>query len=512
MAITTFAAIDVGSYEVSMKIFEISKRLGLKEVNYVRYRLDLGRYAYSHQNTIEGQTIRELCKVLDGFQEIMREYRVEDYRACATSAFRELENSNLVLDQIYRRTGVRIEILSSSEQHFLGYKSIAAIEAGFKKIIQKGTAIVDVGGGNTQVSLFDKDALVTTQNLRIGSLRIRERLRNLEKETIHYDRLVEEFIRNELMVFQRLYLKDQNIQNVILMGDFLQDIIFRETLTDKIITKEEFGRRYEQIVYKSADSLAMEMNMPSEYASLVVPMVVIYKNIIDVLGAEALWAPGISLTDGIAYDYGERHKILKTKHNFENDILVSARNIGKRYSSGKSHIQGTTNLALTMFDGLKKVHGMGARERLLLQIVVLLHDCGKYISMTNVAECSYNIVMSTEIIGLSRREQKIIANAVLYNKEEFVSFEEISREEGLSREDYLLVAKLVAILRLANAMDRSHYQKVETLRAVVKDDELQLIVDSNKDFSLELGLLKDKLDFFDLIFGIRPVMKRKRKR
>ncbi|MFR1112797.1 MAG: hypothetical protein ACLSEX_04965 [Blautia sp.] len=82
----------------------------------------------------------------------------------------------------------------------------------------------------------------------------------------------------------------------------------------------------------------------------------------------------------------------------------------------------------------------------------------------------------------------------------------------MSREDYLLVAKLVAILRLANAMDRSHYQKVETLRAVVKDDELQLIVDSNKDFSLELGLLKDKLDFFDLIFGIRPVMKRKRKR
>ena len=89
-----------------------------------------------------------------------------------------------------------MEILSNAEQHFLGYKSIAAIESGFKKAIQKGTAILDIGGGNLQISLFDKDALVLTQSIRMGSLRIRERLKELEKTTPHYDRLVEEFIRN----------------------------------------------------------------------------------------------------------------------------------------------------------------------------------------------------------------------------------------------------------------------------------------------------------------------------
>ena len=159
-------------------------------------------------------------------------------------------------------------------------------------------------------------------------------------------------------------------------------------------------------------------------------MMVIYKNIIDLFGAEAIWAPGVSLADGIAYDYGEKHKILKTNHNFENDILVAARNIGERFSSGKNHIQGTTNLALMIFDGMKKIHGMGPRERLLLQIAVLLHDCGKYISMTNVAECSYNIIRYTEIIGLSQAEQKIIANVVRYNREDFADFEEVSRLKG----------------------------------------------------------------------------------
>ena len=66
-----------------------------------------------------------------------------------------------------------------------------------------------------------------------------------------------------------------------------------------------------------------------------------------------------------------------------------------------------------------------------------------------------------------------------------------------------------AILRLANAMDRSHYQKVKGIKAVLKDRELQMIVDSAQDISLELGLLKDKEAFFEEVFGIRLVLRRK---
>ena len=73
------------------------------------------------------------------------------------------------------------------------------------------------------------------------------------------------------------------------------------------------------------------------------------------------------------------------------------------------------NLCLNIFDSMKKVHGMGARERLLLQIAALLHDCGKYISMGNVSECSYQIIMSTDIIGLSSLERQMLACAVRYN-------------------------------------------------------------------------------------------------
>ena len=509
MAVMTFAAIDIGSYEVSMKIFELSKKIGFRELNDVRYSLELGKGVYSN-GKLDTQMLDVLCETLNDFKRMMQDFGVVEYRACGTSALRELANPLIIVEQIYRRTGFKVEILSNAEQHFLGYKSIAAIERGFKKMIQKGTAILDVGGGSLQVSLFDKDALVTTQSLKMGSLRIRQRLQELEKTTIHYDKLVEEFIRNDLTNFQRLYLKDGDIKNVILMGDFITDMIFQEEMKDKIITRNEFMKRYEDTVDKTEDVLAQEMEIDPEYASLVVPTMVVCRSFIDIFQAEALWAPGVSLLDGIAYDYAEKKKFIRSVHNFENDILVTSKNIAKRYSSSKSHIQGTMNLCLNIFDSMKKVHGMGMRERLLIQIAALLHDCGKYISMGNVSECSYQIIMSTEIIGLSSLERKMIAYAVRYNTTAFVYYDEIQMlGAGIDRESYIKIAKMTAILRLANAMDRSHCQKVKGIKTVLKDRELQMVMDSSQDISLELGLLQDKVAFFEEVFGIRLVIRGK---
>lgn len=92
----------------------------------------------------------------------------------------------MFLGRIFLRTGIRLEILSNSEQRFLGYKSIASNEEKFQDIIEQGTAIVDVGGGSIQISLFDKENLVTTQNIRLGTLRLRERLTDVAERTVHY--------------------------------------------------------------------------------------------------------------------------------------------------------------------------------------------------------------------------------------------------------------------------------------------------------------------------------------
>ena len=218
----------------------------------------------------------------------------------------------------------------------------------------------------------------------------------------------------------------------------------------------------------------------------------------------------MSLCDGMVYEYAEEYKLLAQVHDFEQDIVTCARGISKRYMGSKRRAETLEQIALTIFDSMKRVHGMGRRERLLLRIATLLHDCGKYISMENVSECSYQIIMSTDIIGLSSLERQMIACAVRFNNSAFVHYDELySMGIAIDRESYIKVAKMTAILRLANAMDRSHYQKVKGIKAVLKDRELQMIVDSAQDISLELGLLKDKEAFFEEVFGIRLVLRRK---
>ena len=166
-------------------------------------------------------------------------------------------------------------------------------------------------------------------------------------------------------------------------------------------------------------------------------------------------------------------------------------------------------IALTIYDSMKKVHGLGKRERLLLRIATLLHDCGKYISLVNLGECSYHIIMSTEIIGLSHIEREIVANVVKYNHMEFDYYDMMGKDSTVSTKDYLTIAKLTAILRVANGLDRSHKQKFKNVKTALKDEKLIITVDSSLDITLEKGLLARRAHFFEEVFSVRPVIRQR---
>ena len=512
MAVTTFAAIDIGSYYVNIEIFEMSRKNGLRSLTRVRQDIDLGRDTYAlHKVTME--RISELTSILNDYKRVMKEYGVSGYRACAKSALREAENRYLVVDHIYRATGIQIDVLSNSEQRFLGYKSIASRGEEFQKFIEKGTAIVDVGGGSVQISLFDKDVLVSTQNILLGSLKIRERLADFEHETVHYDMLVDQLIHKDLVNFKRMYLKNRKIENIILVGDYFTNLIFQNRSDiNKTVTRELFMQWYEHVVSCSLRDVAEELGISSEMSTVLIPMAVLYKRLIEVLEVETIWLPGIQLTDGIAYDYGEQKKIIRSSHDFEQDILMAAKNIARRYASYKPHNEALVSAAGEIFDVVRKSSRLTPRDKLLLRVACYLHDCGKYISLVNVAECSYNIIMSTEIIGLSERERRIIANVVRYNTQELGYYKPMGTTDGLGTEDYMLVGQLVAIMRMANCLDQSYLQKISSLTVSKRDNELVLTVEAKEDFTLERSIFRENIDFFKEIFNLRPVLKMKIRR
>ncbi len=517
--IRTFAAIDVGSFELELGIFEISDKNGIRAIDHVKHMIGLGSDTFT-TGKISYRTVEETCEILKDFARIMKSYQVTDCRAYATTAMREAKNSQIVLEQIRVRTGIDVRVISNSEQRFISYKAVASRDAEFQKTIQKGTAIVDVGFGGMQISLFDKDALVSTQNLPLGILQLRRALVHASVSTKLEQQLVRELVDNELVTFRKMYLKDREIKNLIAIGDPILNLFSKISSGPQgtRITRERFDEIYEWLQGKTREQLEDAFDINGEYAAMLFPTAAIYKRILEMTGAENIWVPGIRIVDGIAAEYGEEKRLLKFNHNFSNDIIATSRNMAKRYKCHMPHVQMVEQAALQIFDALKKYHGMKNRERLLLQIAADLHSCGKFVTMRNATECAYNIIMSTEIIGLSHVEREIVANVVKYHIQTF-RYNEVELQNHPSRDSRLanpenlplVIAKLTAILRLANSMDRSHAAKLADSRLSVKGQQLFITTVYEGDVTLERLSIEDKGEFFEEIFGVRPVLKQKRR-
>ncbi len=507
-----FAAIDVGSHELAMKIFEVSPQTGLKVIDHVRHSLDIGTESYK-TGKLSYEHMEELCHVLREFTFIMGSYKVQDYCAYGTSAIRELDNTIIVLDQIEKKTGIKIQYLSNSEQRFLDYKSIAAQGEDFYKIISSGTAILDIGGGSIQLSLFDKDALVATQNIRVGVLRLYEKMRYIDVKPSQYQAVLSELIDTQLAVFKKLYLKDREIKNLIVVDDYVSAVIkqaYPEVYKKGYIERKKFLENVKLFQNKNNIEVSKQLNMSEENVPLLHISSQLIKSTLEIMGAECLWIPGVTLCDGIGYDYAEKNKWIKPIHDFEEDIIACAKNISKRYQGSKRRGETLEKICLTIFDSMKKIHGLGKRERLLLQIATLLHDCGKYVNMVSVGECSYHIVMNTEIIGLSHLEREMVANIVKYNHEDFAYYDEIAKDGGIDKDAYLVVAKLTAILRVANGLDKTHKQKFKDVKTTVHESELWIQVDTAENIALEKGLFWNAARFFEEVYNIKPVIRQKR--
>ncbi len=115
--------------------------------------------------------------------------------------------------------------------------------------------------------------------------------------------------------------------------------------------------------------------------------------------------------------------------------------------------------------------------------------------------------MSTEIIGLSHIEREIVANVVKFNHSDFIYFEEQQNASDLDEAAYQTIAKLTAILRIANGLDRSHKQKFGDIRVHIQGDRMILTVQAGIDITLEKGMISHRADFFEEVFGLTPVIK-----
>ena len=482
MRVSPYVAIVIGSKNMLMKVYEISAAKGIRTIDEIRYEYELGKEAYFTRKITFAQ-IEEICSVLEQFQQRMKESDVTEFHCYATSAIRNAKNQVSVLNQIKVRTGIDVIMLSNSELRFLMYKGIQVLKLDFNKIIEKNTAILDIGSGSVQISLFDKQVLYMTQNLDIGTAKVREFSESVENNVLDYISVLEEYIQYEVDMFKSGYLKDKDIKNVIAIGDEIKNInrLVPELHLEDTMSYEQIQYIYKKIKKASYQDIAIKYGLSMEDARMVLPSVLVYKTFLERSKADTIYICSTNLCDGSVVDYAQKMKKIKVSHDFYQDIIASARYIGKRYRYSKIHAQYIAELALEIFDKTKRFHGLTQRDRLILEISAILH------ATTDVALC---------------------VPLVLYNTQELPDTDEL--ETAFWREEYLRIAKLSSILRLANALDRGHKQKFENCSMMRKGQELIITLETNQDITLEITRFSKKAEMFSEFTDITPVLKQRR--
>lgn len=507
MAVSTFASIYIGSFEVTLKIFEFSNKKSIRTIDEVSARLDLGKDTYVNGN-LGYEMVDELCDVLAQFRIIMDGYKVKEYEVYASAVLREISNELFVLDQIHLRTGFDVKVISNSEHRFISYKSVAGQEK-FEDVIKKSAAVIDIGGISIQITLFKDGHIITTQHLDIGTIKLRELLHKPGCPEKQFKNIIEEYLNKKLEVFRALYLK-KKIDYIVFMNDSGLNLMKKsaDKPRSSVMDAEKFVKSIGKLQKKTVEDIMDELNLANDKENFIIPSLLLIKSLVTNLTAENVWIPGVNVNDGIAFDYADRHNMLKNLHNFDEDVITAARSLSEHYNSYSTHIEALTGLSVKIFDTLKKSHGLGAKERLLLQVATILHDCGKYVSLSNGPQCAYDIIMSSEIIGLTHAQRQVVALTVLFNSQPLCDYEDLSDE--ITKDEYLVVAKLSAILRVANALDQSHRQKFKNIRIALKGKELVITVESFEDMSLEQILFEKKTQYFENVFSIKPVLKEKK--
>lgn len=531
MAGRMFAAIDVGSFDSELVIYDISRRGGIREVDRVRSQLPIGRDTYS-TGEISHEMIGEICDTLGKFRGIMDSYKASDCAAYACSAIREAKNCSVVLDQIRVRTGLTVRTANNSELRLLSLKGVASLGDTFDRLLENTTAVLDVGFGSSQLSVYRNGTLSSTENLTLGALRISEVAEKWHIPESDIPDTICELIDNELDTYRKIHPEDFPVKTLIATGESVNYMVFRglhgdspvfDRLSDmknNVCPAEQFSELTSRLGHMTVNEMDEALDVSTAYADVLIPSALIFDRVLGMLKAEKVWMPGINLCDGLAADYADQGHLIRLRHNFEGDILSSARVLAQRYRSNMDHVLFVEEMGSAIFDATKKYHGMSERSRLLLRIAAILHDCGKYISIARSSENSYRIIMSTELIGLSHLERELIANVVRYNIQPY-SYDDVKLESFVTRfalhqttdEDArILIARLAAILRLANSADRSHCQKLSGCRIAVKNDRLIFTTDYEGSLAVEAFSISQKADFFEEIFGITPELRVKKKR
>ena len=509
IATELIGVLDMGASAIRLVVAEIDNKRNVRVIEEASRGVLLGRDTFSG-GLIRSQTVDAALEALDGFREIMDGYGVRDVRAVATSAVREARNADMFLDRIQGRTGIRFEIINEAEESRLAYMAVRHALRRHASLKSARTLLVEVGGGSTSLTLLRRGEPMRSGVYALGAVRLRQQL-DLRRHTQELQvALLKRYIANVIEEI-RFEIPLDRVSHVIAIGGDVRFVAAQLTGTApeadvREISRDQFLAFCDEVERMDEDSLVDRFRLPAVEAETLLPSLLIYRTLLSETSGARMTISSASLRAGVVLDAAEP-KNRVTAEDFEHQVLASAEALGHRYRFDRDHGHHVAVLATRLFDELRAEHGLGDRERLLLQVSALLHDIGIYVSLRAHHKHSQYILAASQIFGLSNEETAIVSNIARYHRRGLPQDTHVPFI-ALDRTDRLIVNKLGAILRLVNALDAEHAQKVRDVKLVRRGSNWILELEGDADLTMEQLAATARGDMFAEIYGRQLVIRR----
>ena len=509
IATELIGVLDMGASAIRLVVAEIDNKRNVRVIEEASRGVLLGRDTFSG-GLIRSQTVDAALEALDGFREIMDGYGVRDVRAVATSAVREARNADMFLDRIQGRTGIRFEIINEAEESRLVYMAVRHALRRHASLKSARTLLVEVGGGSTSLTLLRRGEPMRSGVYALGAVRLRQQL-DLRRHTQELQvALLKRYIANVIEEI-RFEIPLDRVSHVIAIGGDVRFVAAQLTGTEpeadvREISRDQFLAFCDEVERMDEDSLVDRFRLPAVEAETLLPSLLIYRTLLSETSGARMTISSASLRAGVLLDAAEP-KNRVTAEDFEHQVLASAEALGHRYRFDRDHGHHVAVLATRLFDELRAEHGLGDRERLLLQVSALLHDIGIYVSLRAHHKHSQYILAASQIFGLSNEETATVSNIARYHRRGLPQDTHVPFI-ALDRTDRLIVNKLGAILRLVNALDAEHAQKVRDVKLVRRGSNWILELEGDADLTMEQLAATARGDMFAEIYGRQLVIRR----
>lgn len=508
-AVRQVAVIDIGTSSVRMAVAEIDASGHVRQLETLSQAVNLGKDAFI-RGAISKSTIEECVRVLKSYRRILKEYQIENpaqVRLVATSAVREATNRLAFIDRIYIATGFQVEPLDEAEVIRITYLGVQPFLVTDPALAESRALVTEVGGGSTELLLVKGADVVYSHTYRLGSLRLRETLEALRAPTLKVRNIMETHIHRTVAEITDHVSREGPIELIAMGGDVRFAVRQLQPEWDgrslaRLPLKglEDFTNK---VLALSEDRIVRKYRLSYPEAETLGPALLAYVLLAKELELTSVLVTNVNLRDGLLSDMASSDAWSK---EFSKQIVRSAMDLGRKFNFDEPHALHVAELCSTLFHQLREEHQLSPRNEVILQVAALLHEIGLFVSNRSYHKHSLYLIRNSELFGLGKKDLLLAALVARYHRRASPQ----PAHEGyamLDRDERVAVAKMAAILRVADALDESRSQRIHEIAIEHESDRLVISIPMVEDLSLENLALKQHGQLFEETFGT-PVLLR----